>query len=291
MVNTDYEHEKNWWNAKAVKEEIDMGDEQINRALRWREINKNLTSDITSVLEVGAATGAFSVPLAKRGYQVVHFDISDEMISIAKEKADKLKLDNISFQQGNSIDLSMYGDNSFDMVINMDGAVSFCGVDAEKAIKETIRVAGKKVIMTVSNRGNMLISLVKAVSWLKTDKFLPAAYSMLNDGLWHTYQFSENAKLVKGCTNDYLGPIKAFTLNELRSIFEVEGMRIDRLTSIGSLSNHCGKEFVDWIIKDTKLFDEFVEICDRYDKEICSDSIGSAQRAGIIIVASKPDKT
>lgn len=133
----------------------------------------------------------------------------------------------------------------------------------------------------------MLISLVKSANRLNSDKFLPAAYSMFNDGLWHTYQFSENAELVRGCTNDYLGPIKAFTIDEIRSIFEDEGMRIDRLTSIGSLSNHCGKEFIDSIISNSKLFDEFIELCDKFDKEICSDSIGSAQRAGIIIVASK----
>ena len=32
----------------------------------------------------------------------------------------------------------------------MDSPVSFCGINAEKAIKETTRVAKKKVIMTVS---------------------------------------------------------------------------------------------------------------------------------------------
>lgn len=287
MINTDYDHEKSWWNAKAKKEELDSCDEQINRALRWREIKKNLTPDICNILEVGAATGAFSIPLAEMGYNMVHFDLSNEMIALAKEKADSMNLSNISFQQGNSIDLSIYEDNSFDMVINMDGAVSFCGIDAAKAIRESIRVAKHKVIMTVSNRGNMLLSLLKRKNRDNPDKFIPAAYSMFNEGLWHTYQFSENAELVKGCTNDYLGPIKAFTIEELRSIFEDEGMRIDRLTSIGSLSNHCGKEFIDSIMSNNKLFEEFIELCDRYDKEICNNSIGSAQRAGIIIVASK----
>lgn len=83
MVITNYEHEKNWWDAKAKKEEIDSCDEQINRALRWREIKKNLTPDISNVLEVGAATGVFSIPLAEMGYNMVHFDLSDEMITIA----------------------------------------------------------------------------------------------------------------------------------------------------------------------------------------------------------------
>ncbi len=41
MVKTDYGHEKSWWDAKAKREEIDKFDEQINRALRWKEI-KNI---------------------------------------------------------------------------------------------------------------------------------------------------------------------------------------------------------------------------------------------------------
>ena len=64
-------------------------------------------------------------------------------------------------------------------------------------------------------------------------------------------------------------------------------MQIDRLTSIGSLSNHCGKEFIDSIINNPKLYNEFIEFPDRFDKKINTDSMGSAQRAGIIIVASK----
>jgi len=287
MISTDYEYEKNWWNIKAQKEENDMFDEQINRALRWREIKKNLTPDICSILDVGGATGVFSIPLAEMSYKVVHFDLSDEMIKLAQEKANRMNLSGISFKQGNSVDLSMFEDNSFDMVINMDGAISFCGIDAIKAIRESIRVAKHKVIMTVSNRGNMIVSLLKSCHRIYSGKLIPAVYSMFNDGLWHTYQFNENPELVKGCTNDYLGPIKAFTLEELKCIFENEGMRIDRLTSIGSLSNHCGKDYVDSIKNNSDLFDEFIELCDRFDKEICPNSIGSSQRAGIIIVAGK----
>lgn len=287
MVKTDYGHEKSWWDAKAKKEEIDKFDEQINRALRWKEIKKHLSSEIKSILDLGAGTGAFSIPLAEMGYSVVHFDLSDEMIAIAQEKVQGKNLNNLTFQQGNSVDLSMYENDAFDLVINMDGAVSFCGVDAEKAIKETIRVAKQKVIITVSNRANMIVSLLKSAVRVSKNHFIPAVYSMFDDGVWHTYQFAENAELVKGFTNDYLGPIRAFTIEELKNIFESEGMKISRLTAIGSLSNHCGKEFLEEIRNNPGLFAEFIELCDRYDKEICPYSLGSNQRAGMIIVAGK----
>jgi ubiquinone/menaquinone biosynthesis C-methylase UbiE len=287
MVKTEYEFEKKWWNAKAHKEEIDMFDEKINRELRWKEINKNLTSDIKTILDVGGATGVFSIPLAQKGFKIVHFDISDEMISIAKNKAIETKLTNITFEQGISADLSRFDNDSFDLVLNMDGAVSFCGIDAEKAINETIRVAKKKVIMTVSNKANMIISALRSGLHLSDERFIPAIYEMFDKGFWHTHQYDENTEMVKGCTNDYLGPIKAFTPEEIKLIFENNGMKIERLTSIGSLSNHCGKEFVDKLFEKPKLYLEYIDLCDRFDKEICPDSIGSNQRAGIMIVASK----
>lgn len=287
MVKTEYGHEREWWDAKAHKEEIDSFDEQINRALRWKEINKHLTPQIKTVLDIGGATGVFSIPLAERGMEVVHFDISDEMISIAKGKLKEKGIKNITFEQGNSIDLSRYKDNSFDLVINMDGPISFCGIDAEKAIKETIRVAKKKVIMTVSNKANMIVSILKSGIRFSDKAFVPAIYEMFEKGFWHTFQFKENKEMVKGCTNDYLGPIKAFLPEELKAIFENEGMKIERLTSIGSLSNHCGKLFIDNLVDKPKLLAEFIELCDKFDKEICPNSIGSSQRAGLIIVANK----
>jgi hypothetical protein len=35
--------EQSWWDAKAAKEDIDLADEAINRALRWREIDRHHT--------------------------------------------------------------------------------------------------------------------------------------------------------------------------------------------------------------------------------------------------------
>lgn len=228
-----------------------------------------------------------SIPLAQKGYKIVYFDISEKMIEIAKNKAEEKKLENITFEQGISTDLSRYDDNSFDLVINMDGPVSFSGIDAKKAIKETIRVAKKKVIMTVSSRANMIVSILKSGLRFSEESFIPAIYEMFNNGFWHTYQYQENKDLVRGCTNDYLGPMKAFLHQELKQIFEESCMKIERLTSIGSLTNHCGKEFLENLLKKPRLYDEFVELCDRFDKEICPNSTGSNQRAGIIIVASK----
>jgi hypothetical protein len=63
-MRIDFDRERQWWNAKAPKEARDLADEDINRALRWREIERHL-ADIETVLCVGGGTGAFSIPLAR----------------------------------------------------------------------------------------------------------------------------------------------------------------------------------------------------------------------------------
>ena len=100
----------------------------------------------------------------------------------------------------------------------------------------------------------MIVSMLKSGLRLSEEQFIPAINEMFDKGFWHTLQYEENKEMVKGCTNDYLGPIKAFMPEEIREIFENNGMKIERLTSIGSLTNNCGKEFIDSLIKKPKLY-------------------------------------
>ncbi len=211
-MKIDFGREKQWWDAKAPKEEQCLADEAINRALRWREIERHL-KEVETILDVGAGTGAFSILLAQRGYSVTHLDFSPVMLEIARQKAQNVK--NIRFIEGNAVDLSQFLDRSFDLVLNMDGAISFCGSEAKRAILESCRVTKKKLIITVSHRAWMVSCWVIA-SLEAAGRFLPAVYAMLDSGEWHQEQFPQNTNLTKGLTQDYFGPFKAFLPNELR---------------------------------------------------------------------------
>ncbi len=85
-MEVDFRRERAWWDAKASTGERDLGDEAINRALRWREIERHLTR-VRSILAVGAGTGVFSIPLARRGFSVTHVDFSPAMLTIARQQA------------------------------------------------------------------------------------------------------------------------------------------------------------------------------------------------------------
>lgn len=91
------EYEK-FWDEMSKTEEVDYDDEMINRLLRLKAIQSHL-SGVHKILDVGAATGAYSIPLARMGFDVVHLDLSDEMIKAAKDKAIGLPIV-ISITQG-----------------------------------------------------------------------------------------------------------------------------------------------------------------------------------------------
>jgi ubiquinone/menaquinone biosynthesis C-methylase UbiE len=284
-VKVDFEREKSWWDAKAPKEEQDIGDEAINRALRWRETERHLEG-VETILDVGAGTGAFSIPLARRGFSVTHLDFSLAMLEIARQNAQDLK--NIRLVEGNAVDLSQFPDCCFDLVLNMDGAVSFCGSEWERAIFESCRVAKKKLIITVSHRACMA-PVVIASSLEVAGRFVPAVYAMLDKGEWHQDQFQENAVLAKGMTQDYFGAFKAFLPGELKKILEQAGMKVLRVGGLGSLAQLCGKAAVERVLEDEDMLQEFLELCERFDEEILPDGLGTRHRAGLIAVAERAE--
>ncbi len=282
----DFDRERLWWDAKAPDEERDLQDEAINRALRWREIERHLDG-VESILDIGGGTGAFSIPLARRGFRVTHVDFSPAMLDIARQKAKGTE--NIEFIEANSTDLP-FEDRSFDLVLNMDGAISFCGSQADRALAETCRVAKSKIIVTVSNRAALIPGWVRS-SISKCDGFMFAVREMVTNGEWHQDQFPDNALLTMGTTQNYVGAIKAFVASELRCLLELHSMSISRIGAIGSLACLCGADAVQRIASDETLLAEFVDICDYYDRAILPEGPGTWQRAGLIAVATRDDAT
>jgi ubiquinone/menaquinone biosynthesis C-methylase UbiE len=279
-MNVDYEREKQLWNSNAQREERWLSTPSINRTLRWREIERNLEG-VKTVLDVGGATGAFSIPLARLGYSVTHLDLSPEMLEIASKKAEDL--DNIRFVEGNAVDLSQFPDKSFDLVLNMDGPISCSGIEAERVVLESCRVARKRIILTAAHRAWMISEWIMT-SLKETGRLLPAVYDMIEDGEWHPERSPENDLLSEKIS---FISFKSFLPSELKNILVQAGMKILRIGGIGSLANLCEGEMIDRIVKEELLLQQFLELCERYDREISPDGPGSRNDTGLIAVGER----
>lgn len=93
------------------------------------------------ILELGAGTGAYSLLYASKGYEVDALEYVKEILDILKSKITKDM--NINPVLGDARDLSIYEDNTFDMVLNLGPLYHLEGEDRDKVIQEAKRVCKK----------------------------------------------------------------------------------------------------------------------------------------------------
>ena len=98
-----------------------------------------LFAEGSRILDVCAGTGRYSFYLADKGHSVTACDLAEHHVEIIKAKPNANKLDGIMVC--NVLDLSQFGNDSFDVVLCM-GAMYHLPTDAEKtqAIRECVRV-------------------------------------------------------------------------------------------------------------------------------------------------------
>ena len=127
-------------------------DDIVQKAHIEKELLQSLDG-IENAFDGGAGCGRFSILLAKKGIKVTHFDISQPMIDKAKEIAEREGvIQNITFVKGALEDISDYADNSFDLVMSFDSPISYTYPNQEKVIGELVRIAKKKIMISVSSR-------------------------------------------------------------------------------------------------------------------------------------------
>ena len=101
------------------------------------------------ILEIGAGTGAYSVALAKNGYNVTSVELVESNLKVLKQNAKGIE--NIQCFQGDAINLSQFKDNSFDVVLSLGPMYHlFAKKDINKAISEAIRVCKKGGIIMLA---------------------------------------------------------------------------------------------------------------------------------------------
>ena len=94
----------------------------------------------SAILDVGGGPGHYAIHFAKQGHRVTLLDLSDGNVRFAKQKARQYRV-KLTALQGNALDLSRFGDNSFDAVLSF-GPMYHLYEDAERAaaLREAVRV-------------------------------------------------------------------------------------------------------------------------------------------------------
>ncbi|MBR3099077.1 MAG: class I SAM-dependent methyltransferase [Clostridia bacterium] len=242
---------------------------------------------IETVFDGGAGSGRFSILLAKRGCRVTHFDISQPMIDKARETAEREGvLDRMTFVKGALEDLSAYPDKAFDLVMSFDAPISYTWPNQEKVIGELVRIARKRIMLSVSSRLGSLPYLANPVQKNQfildekaDDPFVrwcvdhreqmidgfrfsrQAAERLYADGLMGGD--AEIAEYEKGGTPWCI--TYTFLPDELEGILKKYGVKNIALSGPGAYGRTLPREILVKIMNDPEQKADFLDFCYRYD--------------------------
>lgn len=265
-------------------------DDIVQKAHIEKELLSNLNG-IKTVFDAGAGCGRFSILLAKHGIHVTHFDISRSMLDKAYRLASNADvLDNITFVEGALEDLSDFDDKGFDMVISFDSPISYTYPRHEEVIKDLVRIAGKKIIISVTSR---LGSLPYMANPIQKNQFILDEncsdpwvkwYLLNKESAIQAFNFKKiycEELWEKGITCDIQEiaseyekggspwPVTyCFMPDELKDILEKYGVKNIRLAGPGAFARTIPNELLVKIMKDEDQKKEFLDFCYKYDSNL-----------------------
>jgi len=270
-------------------------DDIIQKAHIERLLLDNLDG-IRTAFDGGAGYGRFSLLLAAQGIHITHFDISLPMIEKAKELAGRQGVaGNMTFVHGSLEDLSAFQDREFDLVMSFDAPISYTYPNHESVIQNLLRIAGKKICVSVYSRlawtyqfdlaqKEKYILDPNSHDWLvrwTLDHGLPqrtehrpdmaAVRTFYRTGLMEPAE--KTAEAFDGGGTPW--PVSyAFMPDELCQILEHFGAKNVRLSGPGALSRSIPGEVLANIMRDESYKQDFLDFCYWYDSQLWCAGMG-----------------
>jgi demethylmenaquinone methyltransferase/2-methoxy-6-polyprenyl-1,4-benzoquinol methylase len=165
---------KKWRPLERMFNEVPARYDLLNRVITWRlderwrrtAAENCLEGKPSSILDLCTGTGNLAIRLAKEvngGTKILALDYSQPMLDVAREKAEKARLNNIEFIHGDAVSMPL-GDENLD-VIGIAFAfrnLTYKNPDREKFLQEIYRVLrpeGKFVIVESSQPWNPIMKI------------------------------------------------------------------------------------------------------------------------------------
>ncbi|WP_433940130.1 class I SAM-dependent methyltransferase [Paenibacillus lautus] len=159
-----FDHKARTFNEQSFNEE---GRKRTSRIMNWLE-GQGIRFDNASVLDIGAASGVFSVPFAERGADVTAVESSLPLIDLLKENITNFPQDQVKIvpERFEDIDVQAKGwSQAFDLVF-----LSMCPVIVDWQSVEKVLQCARDFCYISMPAGSTEISLMKEIWPLITDQ-------------------------------------------------------------------------------------------------------------------------
>jgi len=203
---------------------------QIEFTITMHFLNQHLPRQGT-ILDAGGGPGRYTIELAKRGYNIVLFDLIPEMLQTAWSKIKKAGLlKRVRIVEGSIEDLSMFQTESFDAVLALGGSLNHLlnFSQREKAASELVRVA--------KNDAPLFVSVISRIGLLKT------LLIMFQNEVKYARHHWEVGDYVPGLQGEGFTAAHWFLPEELCGLFREHGVNVLEMAGLEGLSSHHAKE-------------------------------------------------
>ncbi len=185
------------------------------------------------VLDAGGGPGRYTVELAKKGYDVVLFDLSPKCLELAKRKIARAHLSGRVRQvvEGSITDMTVFKDGEFDAVLCL-GPLSHLidSDDREKTASEMVRVArqGAPLFVGVIGLHGVFRTVLQRLPYELTE---PSHEELFISGVhrWH----KDPHRGAHGFPDAFFWHPK-----DLRTLFESRGVKTLEMATCEGLSSH-----------------------------------------------------
>jgi len=192
------------------------------------------------VLEVGAASGRFTVELARLGARVTVADISQGQLDLNETNLRQAALEDHVEQRlvADVVDLSGFDEGAFDAAVCFGGPLSWVLDEADRAVDELLRVT--------RSGGHVLIGVMSLYGSMRA--FLPGAAEEID-----SYGVDEMEAILRTGflppPHSTLGPLHMYTWDELEALLsrhrcEIVAASAANFLSIGN-DETCERWFTD----------------------------------------------
>lgn len=177
---------KKYLENKGQKDWIADSGEGAYRSFQFelilRAINRYLPPEDSLILDISIDPGNFAYKIVKNNRRIILGDVSEEQLNFIRERFTGNKLtsniDQFAILE-DLYNLSLFKDDSFDLVLCLSGTLSYACEHRNKMIAEICRVtkAGAPIILSLKTKASYFKSLIKQ---LQIDILENAA----KEGLW-----------------------------------------------------------------------------------------------------------
>ena len=216
-----------WWedlfNDDYIRTMAKITDDQIAAEADFIEDSLGVAKGGT-MLDLACGTGRHSIELARRGYEVVGFDLSLAMLARAADEAQERE-QKLNFVQGDMREMTF--DEAFDGIFSWNTSFGFFDEDTNAKVIGRVHKALKKggqFILDVANR-DFIARQAPSLAWFEGDGCV-CMDEMAIDWITSRMRVKRTLMMDDGRSKEIEYSIRIYALHELGRILHEQGFRV-----------------------------------------------------------------